>query len=1150
MSPKAQRIIDRLDHLRQKWWVFTMLSSTVWAVSASLFLFLLFACLDSIFRFSQLFLGIGLGVWLLSTVCLVTFVLRRIMVSQRSLEGTARCVETENPELESNLINLIQLSSDQRNVDREFCRAAVDQAAGRADNVSFDNVAVKETRFRRFLYSLQTPRDFVEACCILFLLIGLSILGGVLLPNWSSAAGRFTQPWKFVPSVGDVKINVKPGDVEVLLGTPLEITVETDEPVTETPFTALLFILPDGVDKEEQLPMMPVSPEQTPVPADAGVAEQSTDDGTERRVKKQYAYTVPVVAKSAKYRVEVGNSQSPKYQINILEKPTVAETEVIYTYPPYMKRSPSTVPLRTPDLAAPQYTAAQLRIKPSVPISSGRLEWDGGGAVGDVSENGMLLTAKLDMLRSASYKIRLQKDGNEDPAPRLNNIRVDIDKAPGVKMVRPSGDVSIAPGQNVPIAAELTDDFGISTAWLEVKVRDTGTDSEEAEAKSDTKLKDVGVRKFHTWTIGESDQPLQQNVDFTLQVDEKLAKPGQTLMVRVVAVDNRLYSNVSWSVDLKPQETAGPWRMIKVIDRDAAVRETQEQFGTLRDALRKLMEKQIRNQIRTASISSKKTLDERATVAGENRTLQVEISKEAARIVKSIPADGRSEDQMIKRDLNKLVFDEMTQAVEMADLLVKSTTAEAFVEPAANLYNLQGKIVEALRNMIGIARSAEAKALSEMGFRNEDDLPDDVVKKIQSLKDALDEAIAAQRKVVEAAQNLNKENVEDYAEMEEQLVKQIQAAEEAWEKFMNELNTDLSKLPFQDFANPSLLQEMVEIQTDIKKKNGDAGDLGKCADIAVPLEQLGTGMAEELKTSGEQWLPDEADRERWSQEETVNDDEKEAPSAELPLELQDLIGELMEEEEDLFDEMEDITSSMIDSLDDGATWDVADGPISNNSAKGATGNRLPNTNEIAGRSGEGRQGKAGGEFVGEEAVGKGGRNTPTRLTPDPFQKGQIKDHGKDPLGGATGGGKEAGETDYGLEGPQARKRGDRENNRLGGKQADMRNRAEGIDLNHFNVMGYHNEDIGRMKDAVDQSADSIHGGYYANGQRMIRVALDAGMDAKRHLNGDFYIKEDQTLNLPTNIQEQLISVFDDPAPIGWESVNREYFKKLSEGTAQ
>ena len=123
-----------------------------------------------------------------------------------------------------------------------------------------------------------------------------------------------------------------------------------------------------------------------------------------------------------------------------------------------------------------------------------------------------------------------------------------------------------------------------------------------------------------------------------------------------------------------------------------------------------------------------------------------------------------------------------------------------------------------------------------------------------------------------------------------------------------------------------------------------------------------------------------------------------------------------------------------------------DGPISDMSAKGVTGNRLPNTNEIGGRSGEGRQGKSSGEFVGDEAVGKGGRKTPSRLTPDPYVKGQIKDHSKESAGGATGGGKESGKAAKGSKAPSPGHAGHRDLQRLAGKQAALRNKAESLDL--------------------------------------------------------------------------------------------------------
>ena len=54
--------------------------------------------------------------------------------------------------------------------------------------------------------------------------------------------------------------------------------------------------------------------------------------------------------------------------------------------------------------------------------------------------------------------------------------------------------------------------------------------------------------------------------------------------------------------------------------------------------------------------------------------------------------------------------------------------------------------------------------------------------------------------------------------------------------------------------------------------------------------------------------------------------------------------------------MEDVTSGLGDSMDKGVGWDAMDGPISDFSAKGVTGNQLPNSNEMGGRSGEGRSG--------------------------------------------------------------------------------------------------------------------------------------------------------------------------------------------------
>jgi hypothetical protein len=431
-----------------------------------------------------------------------------------------------------------------------------------------------------------------------------------------------------------------------------------------------------------------------------------------------------------------------------------------------------------------------------------------------------------------------------------------------------------------------------------------------------------------------------------------------------------------------------------------------------------------------------------------------------------------------------------------------------------------------------------------MARRASGELPSDVQRKLEELRNKLDEFAEQQKKVVEATENLAKKPVEDFTEEDEQLLIGLAASQDDWAKMMEEFHSDLSKLPDQDFANPALLKELVEIQTELKM--AEDALLKKTADIAVPLEQLGAEMAEEIKTNLEKWLPDTPDRERWSQEEGLTDAEKEAPMAELPGELEDLIGELLEEQEDLFDEMEDVSSSAADSLDKGAGWDVADGPISNMSAKGATGNRLPNTSEIGGRAGEGRQGKSSGEFVGDEAVGKGGRNTPARLTPDPFVKGQIKDHSKDGTGGATGGGKESGQGGEGLEGPIPGSPGQRELERLAGKQAALRNKAEGVDV-QLEIMNFHRTDMERMLELMAQIERDLRAGRYQSALRQRQVLAEGLGSVKQYLEGEFEVRQDTTANLPGDIQKELLGSMQDPSPAGWEELNRRYFQRLSDG---
>ena len=369
MSPAAHNVIRRLDETRQKWWLFTLLTTAVLASCVSLGVLLAFMLTDAFVKFSQLALTGLFLVWAGVTIAMIVMVCRRLARSQRTLEGTARRVEAEFPELGSNLINVVQLSGDTKNENRAFCEAAVALAVTQIGQLRFEEAAAKGTRRQRFRYCMQTPRDLGESFSLLSALVVVAIVCHLLIPNWGSAANRLMKPWEFVPSIGSVKIlQVVPGDTDVLKDSSLEITAEiVDRPVGE-PYKATLVVTPEDEKPGDGLPMS--AGERFEVK----VSKKGTVKSEPRR---RYTFTLPSVTKLLKYRLEIGDSQTREYTVQVRQKPTISEVEVSFRYPLYLGRQDETFMQKHADLEAPVYTVAELRVRPSVAIAGGHVESEG-----------------------------------------------------------------------------------------------------------------------------------------------------------------------------------------------------------------------------------------------------------------------------------------------------------------------------------------------------------------------------------------------------------------------------------------------------------------------------------------------------------------------------------------------------------------------------------------------------------------------------------------------------------------------------------------------------------------------------------------------------------------------------------------------------
>ncbi len=1120
MTSQADEVLARLERARQGWWRYSMVSGLVLASAFALAAFAALALIDALAGLSQRGLFLLLVAWATLAAAALAASIGRMRRCRRNLSATARRVELEMPELESHLINLVQFASSATGpspngaVGDPFRQAAIHAAASAMTDAPFERAATPRSRRRRFALGLQTPRDALEALAILVAVALVTAVLAAAVPTWASATRRLAHPWAFIPTTGSVKIlKVDPGDTEVLVGSGLEVSAQVDMPAHKNP-TATLFVRPKGSSAPES-------------------AVRMLPDASRRTFIAALAQVVGPM----EYRLQVGDSQTRRYAVGVYERPTVSAVEATYEFPAYIGRPNQTLTQTHADLEAPEYTRAALKITPSTPVASGRLEIAGHTIPARVGDGGRALFAELLLTESTTYTIHLvTPSGHTDAQPRLNRVTVVKDAPPTIQLAEPGRDASSAAGAKVAIVARAGDDHGLSEVRFEIKTGDDENADGTTKGGKETSAS-AAATTLARWT--NFADPASATLVRELTLDPARFKPGQAVLVRAVARDGRSLKLAGQT--LTPQETATPWHRIRVIATEAKSAADLARLDALRAGVLRLLEQQVRARIAAAQAAKAPVRDDATKLAAQSLRGQTDVQKSAVALVESIGTDALEEARTVQRVVNKLAYGDMLTAVKQAETLARVETSAPLDKPAAELALTQNRVIDVLRRLLGELGKETAELLADLKKKPSTELPQDVKDKLRQLKAKLDEFLKQQKKVIEATENLAKTPVDDFTEKDKQILKDLAAAEDDWARFMADKHSDLSKLPEQDFSNPSALKELLDVQTELKMAKDALTK--KTAEIAVPLEQLGAEMAKEITTNIEKWLPDTPDRERWKQEEPLTDAMKEAPMAELPKELEDIVGKLMEEEEDLFDEMEDVSSSGTDSLDKGSGWDAMDGPISNMSARGVTGNRLPNTSEISGRSGEGRSGKATGEFVADTATGKGGRKTPSRLTNDPNVKGQVKDLSKDPVGGATGGGKESGQGGEGLRGPVPN-RPQRPLARLAAKQASLRNKAEAVDLK-FQVLKYHHTDLKKLIGQMAAIEDDLRSGRYRNALRRREVLLDGLGQAKMAVRGESIIRQDQTANLPTAIQKEILGTMKEASPEGWDELNRRYFERLS-----
>jgi hypothetical protein len=1065
-----------------------------------------------------------IAAWLVLLAIAYVKTLHRPLLHRPSYAEIARLVEEHAPasertgDLHNQLINAVLLAEEPRR--HPWTADLLREAYARTAHLPLE----KAVPWRQ-------PRNaWLAAAGVLLVCTGAV----ALWPNiFRHGLAVLTHPAQFVPQQGRVQIvAVSPGNDTALAGQSLLFTATVLSPDHKTVPTTLTLHYASG--KTQTLPMTPFGADNT-----------------------QYTRQGVLAAENLDYFITAGDSQSERFRITVLPQIHLAGFDLVATPPAYIGSehrnlsAPRTAAGTTPTSApanrvqltafdAPQGSTISLAVTLDAPAHEVLLDAQGAAAMPPVplakASDGRTFTLTFPLKESMRFTLRVNDANNRtlrqfpagvdaaagaiatpDAAYTLTSTP---DAPPAVTAAEPGRDTDAKPGDKLALAATATDDYGLTAIRLEIA---------KNEAKEFTPAKD--------WPLSPKDgKPVRTaTVRHTLDFPAGEYRLGDTLRYRFVAVDNRDLKTLD--PGLAAQSAAGQVFTVHFNDTAAQAAASAKRWEELRDKLAALLGRQVALRKSAQALVPALSLEDLRKIATPLSDGQKSLRTDIAALGQDFPFEPSM--KLIQKSLQVLAVEDATFAMDRtADLLLLSDS-RTLSPLAIKLRQHQGRIIDVLQTLLAMAE-AEGDRIAKKGENREGgELPADAREAWKKLAEDLKEFQKEQRAVIDATADLAKKPKDGFGPEDDKKLGELALQQDKWDKFLSDRLADMSKIAEQDLANASLLEELVQMKVELATAK-DALN-AKALEIATPLEENGLESAAQLTAHLERWLSHQPDRTNWQMEEPLTQNDQHM--AELPKQLQDMVGDLMDKEEDLTEEMESLASKWADSLDKGAGWDTADGPMSNMSAQGVTGNQMPKNMEIQGRSGEDREGRSSGEMVGSTAEGKEGRRTPTRLTNDPFSNSKVDDQSKLGAGGATGGGKKGGLGSEGLEGPAPQDQ-QQITQRLAGQQAALRNEAERLAL-QMHAARFDNFKLLESNAYLKKSEDALKQYHYQTALYYQGQAVESLNTAKVLASGHLHVVADTSPTADTKTQKDISAALNGPLPKGYADPVKAYFEKLA-----
>jgi len=802
-----------------------------------------------------------------------------------------------------------------------------------------------------------------------------------------NALARFVMPLADVPPAGSLVLKVTPdSDVTIAEADDLHILVEVKaNESTLLNYPEILWL--DDTDY--------ISSEKA---NNKCVTMQPVEDN-----RKVFSYTFTSVQRPFAFRVIAADTYSPSIKVTVNTVPRIKESQFHISPPAYTGVSP--VSSMGPPEAVSGLADSKIAVDVKLNKPAEGLWWRipanrGPKAIDETIEfknTEGLWRAETQLQRAGSYQIEVKGRGvDKRIAIASGAILLQQDSVPEIEFINTDSNRTVNPGERLKLDIQAFDDFGVGQIYVTLQSRYTsGQANSAAEIIKNWSYEGPPGRK------GQVDETL------LLSIDASEFKPGSTYILQAFCQDFSPMNNIGKSQPMTLQVRSLDELTIADDDPDSAafaaldkaIEAQQIALGVTNNLITNLDDVIIEDRPETDNVRSL----QRHQSELNKRQKRVGIHMAEAWDVSSPPRPSFVNKLIALRDGEHARVMEKIKTIGEPPLGDVSRSLQS-VEKLQTF--LLDQLI-ALKGVIARQSQVEAeKAVAEILGQSEDLLDTSADVALKEVVKELDEFITQQKQIMQQRQMIMDKPPEDFSSDDEDTLEELALDQSKLAQILSNVVNDFTNLDLLDFGDDALVESMKSIYEQADELDDAATEAAQMRQARVDAHRLETEtveMAEELMINCEATLGFYDNIQFIA--EIAEDEQLVAPLAELPSELEDLVGDLITSEEEMQPEVEDI-GSYLTSLDHTA-GPVSDGTISSTSAKGKTGDQKPEDNVIQGRSGAGRSGMSDGQLV--EPVAKALPDNEyglrERVSSTPLESGQVKDEDNKAQTGGTGLGK-------------------------------------------------------------------------------------------------------------------------------------------------